>query len=176
MKVIHCVVMLQTLVVATATARAAEGNPFDAEVLDVRPRVFLRNEPFEGLTIEKLRSRIDEPEFAGVSEKWRARPMGRALRWMLEGRRKTSMRPSRDSGEWMPLAGPGATAGWRWSDWRRCSIGCMKTWTSPHAERQSRRSSRPPTPPCATSGAGTPRSSTAARPALWLACALPAWR
>ena len=68
MKVIHCVVMLQALVVATVTARAAEGNPFDAEVLDVRPRVFLRNEPFEGLTIEKLRSRIGEPEFAGVRE------------------------------------------------------------------------------------------------------------
>ena len=86
MKTIHCVAVLQTLVVATAPVRAVEGNPFDAEVLDVRPRVFLRHEPFVGLTIEKLRSRVDEPEYGGVSEKWRARPMGRALRWMLEGK------------------------------------------------------------------------------------------
>jgi hypothetical protein len=86
MKTIHCVVMLQTLVMATAAAPATEGNSFDAEVLDVRPRVFLRNGPFEGLTIEKLRTRIDEPEYAGVRKKWRARPMGRALRWMLDGR------------------------------------------------------------------------------------------
>ena len=82
------VVVLQTILAASATSRAADGDPFDAEVLDVRPRVFLRDEPFEGLTIEKLRSRIGEPEFAGVSNKWRTRPLGRALRWMLEERQE----------------------------------------------------------------------------------------
>jgi hypothetical protein len=86
MKVIHCAMVLPTLVVATAAARATEGNPFNAKVVEVRPRVFLRRGSFEGLTIEKLRSRLGEPEFAGVSDKWRARPMGRALRWMLEGK------------------------------------------------------------------------------------------
>ena len=81
-------VLLFVLTVAGAALRAAEENPFDAQVLNVRPRVFLRNEPFEGLTIEKLRARIDEPEFAGARQKWRARPMGRGLLWMLEGKKE----------------------------------------------------------------------------------------
>jgi hypothetical protein len=85
MKLIHCVVALQMSFVATAAAQVAEGNPFDAAVLDVRPRLFLRADPFPGLTVEKLRDRLSEPEFAGVSQPWRARPLGRALRWMLEG-------------------------------------------------------------------------------------------
>jgi len=66
-------------------ARAAEENPFQAQVLDVRPRIFLRDDSFEGLTVEKLRAATKEPEFAGVREKWRARPMGRGLLWMIEG-------------------------------------------------------------------------------------------
>jgi hypothetical protein len=69
-------------------ARAAEENPFDAEVLDIRPRVFLRKDSFDGLTIEKLRAGWQEPEFAGVRQKWQARPMGRGLLWMLEGRKE----------------------------------------------------------------------------------------
>ncbi|MHC4177305.1 MAG: hypothetical protein ACYSWU_07355, partial [Planctomycetota bacterium] len=69
-------------------ARAAEEDPFQAQVLSVRPRVFLRSDSFEGLTIEKLRASLKEPEFAGVREKWRARPMGRGLLWMLDGRKE----------------------------------------------------------------------------------------
>ncbi len=88
MNTILAAAMPFVLTVAGATLRAAEENPFDAKVLNVRPRIFLRNEPFEGLTIEKLRGRIDEPEFAGVRSKWRARPMGRALLWMLEGKKE----------------------------------------------------------------------------------------
>jgi len=71
-----------------AAAQAAQGpeNPFDAPVLDVRPRVFLRHEPFDGLTIEKLRRAAGRPEFVGVREKWRTRPLGRAILWMLDGK------------------------------------------------------------------------------------------
>jgi len=81
------VVLAAVLTVAAwAAASAAEENPFEAEVLDVRPRVFLRREPFDGLTIEKLRAAVDQPEFAGMREKWRARPLGRAILWMLDGK------------------------------------------------------------------------------------------
>jgi len=69
-------------------AHAVEEDPFEANVLDVRPRIFLRNDSFEGLTIEKLRARLQEPEFAGVRGKWRARPMGRGLLWLIEGERE----------------------------------------------------------------------------------------
>jgi len=34
-----------------ASARAAEDNPFDAPILDIRPRIFLRRDHFEGLTV-----------------------------------------------------------------------------------------------------------------------------
>ncbi len=88
MRTIHGPVLLFVLTVTGLVLRAAEEDPFAAQVLDFRPRVFLRNEPFEGLTIEKLRARIDEPEFAGTRQKWRARPMGRGLLWMLEGRKE----------------------------------------------------------------------------------------
>ena len=64
----------------------AGSQPFDADVLEVRPRIFVRNEPFDGLTIEKLRQRLELAEFAGVRDKWRSRPMGRALLWMVDGR------------------------------------------------------------------------------------------
>ena len=42
-------------------ARAAEEYPFEAPVLNVRPRIFLRDDSFEGLTIEKLRARLRRP-------------------------------------------------------------------------------------------------------------------
>ncbi len=80
--------VLCVLAGAGAAVRAAEPGPFDAEVLDVRPRIFLRNEPFEGLTIAKLVARIDQPDFAGARAKWRAHPTGRALLWMLDGRKE----------------------------------------------------------------------------------------
>ena len=66
---------------------ATEGNPFEAPVLDVRPRVFLRADGFEGLTVAKLRQAAATPEFAAVRAKWRARPIGRALEWMIGTRR-----------------------------------------------------------------------------------------
>jgi len=69
-------------------ARAANENPFEARVLNVRPRIFLRRDAFEGLTIEKLRTRLQQPEFAGARAKWQARPTGRGLLWMLDGRRE----------------------------------------------------------------------------------------
>ena len=69
-------------------ARAADEDPFEAQVLNVRPRIFLRDDAFEGLTIKKLRTRLQQPEFAGVRRKWRVRPMGRGLLWMLEGRKE----------------------------------------------------------------------------------------
>jgi hypothetical protein len=68
-----------------AAARAAEDNPFDARILDVRPRVFLRRDNFEGLTVEKLRAAAGRPDLAPMRAKWRATPSGRALLWMIEG-------------------------------------------------------------------------------------------
>lgn len=68
-------------------ALAGEADPFAAPILDVRPRIFLRDDDrFEGLTVAKLRERARAPEFASAREKWRERPLGRAIRWMLEGR------------------------------------------------------------------------------------------
>jgi hypothetical protein len=86
MKPVNWLGVLVVLNLAVATARTAELDPFDAGVLAVRPRIFLRSEPFDGLTVEKLRVRLEQPEFAGVRDKWRSRPMGRALLWMLDGR------------------------------------------------------------------------------------------
>jgi hypothetical protein len=71
---------------AGVAALAAEDNPFEAPILDVRPRVFLRHDSFEGLTIDKLRRAGSRPEFAVVRDKWRARPAGRAILWMLAGK------------------------------------------------------------------------------------------
>jgi len=69
------------------SAQAVEECPFEARVLDVRPRIFLRaGDDFDGLTIEKLRRHVKEPEFKGLSEKWRSRPLGRAILWMIDGR------------------------------------------------------------------------------------------
>jgi hypothetical protein len=78
-------VLLLALQVCVAQPRTAIGNPFDAEVIDTRPRIFVRKEPFEGLTVEKLRTQIDSPQNAWVRRKWRARPMGRGLLWLING-------------------------------------------------------------------------------------------
>jgi len=82
------VVLLILATTAPASAQAAGGkaNPFDAPVLNVRPRVFLRKGDFAGLTIAKLRKAADSAEFKAVRPKWRARPMGRAIEWMLGGK------------------------------------------------------------------------------------------
>ncbi len=66
-------------------AASAQDNPFAAPILDTRPRVFLRQDDFEGLTIVKLREALGRDEFAGVRQKWRARPLGRAILWMTHG-------------------------------------------------------------------------------------------
>jgi hypothetical protein len=74
------------LLTSGAQPCAADGNPFNAEVIHARPRIFVRNEPFEGLTIEKIRAQLEDPEAAWISRKWRARPMGRGLLWLLQGK------------------------------------------------------------------------------------------
>ncbi len=88
MRALQFTALLLPLFLTAAPAGAVETNPFDADVLHVRPRVFLRNAPFEGLTTEKLRGRVDEPEFAHARQAWRARPMGRALLWMIDGKQE----------------------------------------------------------------------------------------
>lgn len=63
-----------------------EKTPFDAPILDERPRVFIRQQDaFDGLTVAKLRQAAKTPEFAGIRSKWRRKPLGRALLWMLDG-------------------------------------------------------------------------------------------
>jgi hypothetical protein len=74
---------------AGAAPPAATGeDPFDAPVLDVRPRIFLRADRFDGLTVAKLRQAAAQPEFAVIRRKWPAKPLGRALEWMITGRRE----------------------------------------------------------------------------------------
>lgn len=63
---------------------AAEKNPFEAPVQPGRPRVFLRRENFDGLTVEKLRTAMQTPEYAGLRQKLFGKPSGRALLWMLD--------------------------------------------------------------------------------------------
>jgi len=64
---------------------SAAANPFDAPVLDVRPRIFLRTGEFDGLTVAKLRQAARTPEFEGIRGQWARRPTGRAILWMLDG-------------------------------------------------------------------------------------------
>jgi hypothetical protein len=83
-------VRLACLLVAlfiSARAVADDANPFDAPVVNARPRVFLRQDGgFDGLTLAKLRARVALPEFAGVRERMLAAPTGRALAWLLDGK------------------------------------------------------------------------------------------
>ncbi|MCH5373606.1 MAG: hypothetical protein JJ992_06485, partial [Planctomycetes bacterium] len=88
MRAFHAATMLFVLTLTMTSARAAEENPFDAPVLDVRPRIFLRYEPFDGMTVEKLLAQLDELEHAGLRKRWQARPMGRGLLWLLDRRRE----------------------------------------------------------------------------------------
>lgn len=73
---------------ATAGSADDQDNPFTAPVLEVRPRVFLRQDDFDGLTVAKLREAVRQEEFAGVREKWRAKPLGRAILWLLDGKQE----------------------------------------------------------------------------------------
>lgn len=70
-----------------APARAADAqNPFQAPVVDVRPRIFIRKDSFDGLTIDKLRQAAASPEFASARDKWKSNPKGRAILWLIEGK------------------------------------------------------------------------------------------
>jgi hypothetical protein len=62
-----------------------QDNPFQAPILDVRPRVFIRRGVFEGLTVAKLRESVKQPEFAVIRAKWKRRPLGQAIEWMITG-------------------------------------------------------------------------------------------
>jgi hypothetical protein len=73
-------------IAATASTLAAEDNPFEAPVLHVRPRVFLRSDNFEGLTVKKLRQAAGRPDLAVFRQKWRATPTGRAVLWLIDGK------------------------------------------------------------------------------------------
>ena len=84
----RCVLPLLVWAVAAA-CDAADDNPFSAAVTDVRPRIFFRaDDAFDGLTLAKFRERLADPEFRGAREKWSAKPLGRAILWMLDGRRE----------------------------------------------------------------------------------------
>jgi len=63
-------------------------GPFAAEVADERPRVFIRRDGFDGLTIRKLREWVKRPEFARRRYKLKRTPHGRALEWMIDGKRE----------------------------------------------------------------------------------------
>jgi hypothetical protein len=63
-------------------------NPFDAPLLAVRPRVFIRKDNFDGLTVARLREAVGRPEFVGIRQKWRGKPLGRAIEWMIDGRKE----------------------------------------------------------------------------------------
>lgn len=75
-------------IAASTVAVAAEENPFEAKILDVRPRVFFRRDNFDGLTIERRCKAAGQKEFAGVREKWRPTSMGRGILWLLDGKRE----------------------------------------------------------------------------------------
>jgi len=71
---------------AQAEFSATAGSPFQAAVLAVRPRIFVRKDGFEGLTVTRLRAAAASEEFKAVRGKWRAKPLGRALLWMIDGK------------------------------------------------------------------------------------------
>ncbi len=72
--------------VATPGAVNDKSNPFDAPILDVRPRIFVRaDSAFDGLTIGKLRLAARSKEFTHALPKLARRPLGRAILWMLAG-------------------------------------------------------------------------------------------
>jgi len=89
-----CTAMLATAVcwglsdgVLAIGGQAEQANPFDAPILPVRPRVFIRaDETFEGLTIAKLRQARQQPDLAQFVRKWPSKPLGRALLWLTDGK------------------------------------------------------------------------------------------
>ncbi len=81
-----CLTLLLCLLLVVVARAADPPNPFDAPVLNVRPRIFIRKDAFEGLTVAKLRERVGSPEFAAARGKWRGTTKGRALLWLIEGK------------------------------------------------------------------------------------------
>jgi len=79
--------LLLTMLFDTFAVQPGEhqDNPFQAPILDVRPRVFIRQGIFEGLTIANLREAVEQPEFAPIRAKWKRRPLGQAIEWMITG-------------------------------------------------------------------------------------------
>ena len=71
--------------VSSAAGKGRFENPFDAPVLDVRPRVFIRGDAFDGLTVAKLRRAARQPEFSAVQRKWQRKPLGPAPRSSASG-------------------------------------------------------------------------------------------
>ncbi len=69
--------------VQSVYAASMQDDPFDAPILNVRPRVFLRRGPFEGLTVAKLCGAAEHPEYTHIRAKWTRRPLGQALEWMI---------------------------------------------------------------------------------------------
>ncbi len=66
-----------------------QDNPFQAPILDVRPRVFIRRGVFDGLTVAKLREAAGQQEFAPIRAKWKRRPLGQAIEWMITENRES---------------------------------------------------------------------------------------
>jgi hypothetical protein len=85
----YCLSAVIVLLVTTTVARAAEENPFDANVLEVRPRIFLRDKGFDGLTIEKLRTRMNEPGWSGSLL---LQPYARCIGWSVRRRPRVERR------------------------------------------------------------------------------------
>lgn len=85
------VALLLAIGPGTPAAQPSElqDNPFEARILDVRPRVFIRRDGFEGLTVAKLRKAAGQREFAPIRAKWKRRPLGQAIEWMLAGDRES---------------------------------------------------------------------------------------
>lgn len=90
-------VLCITLCLAAVTAAGCAGlrreseSPFDAPISDQRPRVFIRRHGtpgYEGLTVGRLRERAHHPEYARRRYKMKRGPLGRALEWMIDGRRE----------------------------------------------------------------------------------------
>lgn len=71
---------------ASPSEAAGRTGPFDAQIRRARPRIFIRKDGFAGLTVAKLRRAVKGPELAPFRKKWPARPLGRAILWMLDGR------------------------------------------------------------------------------------------
>jgi len=81
--------LAMTLYTLASQPGEPQNNPFEAPILDVRPRVFIRLGAFEGLTVAKLREAAGHPEFAVIRAKWRRRPLGQAIEWLITGDRES---------------------------------------------------------------------------------------